>query len=102
MWVLSPGVAPGWVWLGLVLWDEEFGALTPGGGVSMSCISKRGVLKLYLLQTTPPFYKDSGKDGHFTMLGAPGVTCQDPQLTHSPSSPDPSLLSNCVGLDCLL
>ena len=59
---------------------------------TLSYISKRGVLKLYLLQTTPPFYKDSGKDGHFTMLGAPGVTCQDPQLTHSPSSPDPSLL----------
>ena len=34
MWVLSHGVAPGWVWLGLVLWDEEFGAPTPGGGVS--------------------------------------------------------------------
>ena len=31
--MLSHGVAPGWVWLGLVLWDEEFGALTPGGGV---------------------------------------------------------------------
>ena len=60
---------------------------------TLSYISKRGVLKLYLLQTTPPFYKDSGKDGHFTMLGAPGVTCQDPQLTHLPSSPDPSLLS---------
>lgn len=26
MWVLSPGVAPGWVWLGLVLWDEGVGA----------------------------------------------------------------------------